>query len=62
MFPLHVKTDVSCSWHDANGNAPNLTSDAKFELDGMMSIETTQELKDMNDYAVNYNTWAERCN
>lgn len=58
---IDVKVDVACSWYDANGNAPNLTTEAQIELDGVLSIETTQELIDMNDYAINYNEWAKRC-
>lgn len=58
---IRVKADVACSWYDANGNAPNLTTEANIELDGLLSIETAQELIDMNDYAINYNEWAKRC-
>jgi len=59
---IHVKADVSCSWWDDNGNSPILTSEAEIELEALMiSDQTIDEFNAVNDYATNYNDWAERC-
>lgn len=59
---INVKADVSCSWWDAKGDAPKLTDEAYIELEALIiSDQTIDEFNLMNDYAINYNEWAERC-
>lgn len=59
MGTLSVKADVECSYHDANGNPEMLSDEAKNELNGLLTVETTEEINKLNDYAINYSDWTD---